>query len=233
MEQFYGRRLEKSFQRFERAAAKGHEESIWITSVVNSMELEKSALIEAFAKTEEPMGCYFAGKFSNWNSREGFDFYKKSAEAGCSWGQVGYGVGFRLGEFVEKDEKVYVEWLEKAANRNNPQAMDRLGNWFRDRGGHNKEKALLYYRAAAELGWKNSMDFLARMLRDGEGCVNDLSQAVVWDAQGSDSQMLWTLLGRARGALASRATEYLDCNFDQVCYSLGWGLYWYHYRTWH
>jgi hypothetical protein len=39
-------------------------------------------------------------------SRERFDFFKKSAEAGCSWGQVEYGEYFQNGrrEFVEKDK---------------------------------------------------------------------------------------------------------------------------------
>jgi TPR repeat protein len=86
--------------------------------VVKDVEMEKSALKETFAKTEEPLGWYFAGRLSN--GREVVDFYKKSAEGGCSWGQAVYGWYFKQGDFVEKDEKVYVEWLEKAANQNNP-----------------------------------------------------------------------------------------------------------------
>jgi TPR repeat protein len=116
--------MKESFQLFERAAAKGHEESIWIVSVLKDVEMEWDAWKEAFAKTEEPMGWYFAGRLSEWRSREEFDFFKKSAEGGCSWGQVGYGKHFSRGEFVEEDKKVYVEWLEKAASQNNPEAMD-------------------------------------------------------------------------------------------------------------
>jgi hypothetical protein len=39
----------------------------------------------------------------------------------------------------------------------------------------------------------------------------------------------------AKEALESEATEDLDCDFNQLCYSLGWGLYWYKYhsRSWH
>jgi hypothetical protein len=48
--------LEDQFQRFERAAAKGHEESIWVLSVVKDVKLGWDALKEAFAKTEEPLG---------------------------------------------------------------------------------------------------------------------------------------------------------------------------------
>ena len=173
-EEFDSDELEESFGWFERAAAKGHEESIWILSVVNDVEMKEKALKEAFAKTEEPLGWYFAGWFS-YDGREQFDFYKKSAEGGCSWGQVAYGDYFEHGKaFVEEDTKVYLEWLEKAANQNNPRAMHNLGQWFRQGGkGNDKEKAVSYYRAAAELGWKLAMNSLAEMLRNGDGCGKD------------------------------------------------------------
>jgi hypothetical protein len=227
MDEFGPGGWEETFERFERAAANGHEEAIWIVSVVIDVEMEESALQETFAKTEEPLGWWFAGRFSD--GREQFEYYKKSAEAGCSWGQVEYGEYFRYGMFVEKDEKVYVEWLEKAVNQNNPEAMDRLGDWFRRKGG-DEEKAMSYYHAAAELGWKFSMDSLAIMLRHGKGCEKDLRQAVIWSAKGHSSAF-WHRLGDAARALESRAMENLDCYFDQLCFSLGWGLYWYQYGS--
>jgi hypothetical protein len=61
--------LEGSFERFERVAAKGHEQSIWIRSVVKNLDMEDDALIEAFAKTEEPLGWWFAGYFSGFGGR--------------------------------------------------------------------------------------------------------------------------------------------------------------------
>jgi TPR repeat protein len=180
---------------------------------------------------EEPLGWYFAGKFSF--PRKAFDFFKKSAEGGCSWGQVQYGWCFKFGgDFVEKDKRAYVEWLEKAANRNNPLAMDWLGEWFRAEA-NDQEKAVSYYRTGAELGWKNSMGWLANMLMEGEGCAKDLRQAVIWGAKGNDSYVFWHLLRDARRALESGATEKLDCDFNQLCYTFGWGLYWYQYGTKH
>jgi hypothetical protein len=193
-------------------------------------EMEEDALQEAFAKTEEPLGWYFAGKLSDGGRWEQFDFYKKSAEGGCSWGQVKYGDYFEYGRNVEKDKKVFVEWLEKAANQNNPQAMDLLGLWFRYWGG-DKEKAVSYYRDSAELSWKYSMYNLAEMLRKGEGCEKDLIQAVVWVAKGVLG-VFWNLLADARRALESGATEDLGCDFNQLCYSIGWGLFWYQFGSW-
>jgi hypothetical protein len=230
MENFTIGKLQESFELFERPAAKEHEESIWIVSVVKDVEMEKSALKKAFAKTEEPLGWYFAGELSGYG-REQFDFYKKSAEAGCSWGQAAYGWYFTFGQgFVEQDENVYVEWMEKAAaNRNNPEAIYQLGQWFRGQAD-DKEKAVSYFRWGAELGEKVAMKSLAQMLRDGEGCAVDLRQAVLWSAK-VDSDVFWDQLRQAKRALESRATEDLDCDFNQLCYSLGWGLYWYKYGS--
>jgi hypothetical protein len=228
MEKFLSGHLEDSFARLARAAAKGHEESIWILSVWNDVEMKQKAWKEAFAKTEEPLGWYFAGLLSF--GRERVDFWKKSAEGGCSWGQVRYGGYFRRGRLVELDEKAYVEWLEKAANQKNPKAIYWLGNWF-GFDGRDKQKAVSYFRAAVELGWEPAMRSLVEMLRNGEGCERDLRQAVIRSAKGSDSYEFWDLLEEAKRALESGATKDLGCDFDRLCYSLGWGLFWYQYDS--
>jgi hypothetical protein len=231
MEQFNYYKLEESFARFERAAAKGHKESIWILSVMEGVEMDADALKEAFAKTETPLGWYFAGELSDMHSWDQFDFYKKSAEGGCSWGQVWYGWCFEDGSIVEKDKKVCLEWMEKAAGQNNPWAMWSLGRWFRNEGDENDKKAVSYFRTAAEMGWKFTMRSLAKMLRDGEGCVKDLRQAVIWSAKGDYASKFWEILKTAQVSLEEGTTERIICDFDQLCYTLGWGLYWYLYDS--
>jgi hypothetical protein len=222
--------LEWRFSLFERAAAKGHEESIWISSVVKDVEMVADSLKEAFADTEEPLGWYFAGFFSEWDSRERFDFMKKSAEAGCSWGQMGYGWYFKDGDFVEKDKKAYLDWLEKAANQNNPEAMDGLGDWFREEEWDH-EKAVSYYRGATVLGYRLSMWFLREMLQNGEGCEKYLRHAAMW-SMSNDPDIFWMVVNETIRIHESGGTQKLDCNFDQLCYSLGWGLYWNSYEAW-
>jgi hypothetical protein len=225
--------LEESFERFERAAAKGHEQSIWISSVVKGVEMKGNALREAFAKTEKPMGWHFAGRLSN--GRERFDFYKKSAEGGCSWGQAAYARYFEFGRnFVKQDVEVYVEWLEKAANQNNPEAMHLLGEWFRNEE-EDEEMGFTYHRAGAELGWGSSIFSWAEMLKEGEGCAPDLRQAVLAGATGGFYSVFWKVLSGARQAFEAGTTENLDYNFNQICYSFGWGFYWYQYESkgWH
>jgi hypothetical protein len=223
METFEREDWEESFGLFEKAAAKGHEESIWFLRVKKDVDMEKNALKEAFAKTEEPLGWYFAGRLSGWISRERFDFFKKSAEGGCSWGQVEYGGYFKHGRFVEKDEKVYVEWLEKAVNQNNPCAIYWLGYWFRDEG----DLKMSYYHDTAKLGWRSVMDYFADLLRKGEGCAKDLKKAAIWSAKGGYSHVFWNVLNDVR----KEPMEELGCDFNQHCYSLGRGLYWYQYGS--
>jgi TPR repeat protein len=137
---------------------------------------------------------------------------------------VGYGRYFKEGRggFVPKDQKVYLELLEQAANKGNPCAMHWLGDT------EDEDKAVRHYHAAAELGWKGSMDALAEMWRNGIRGEKNLPRAVGWAANGDDWDVFWMILRHARRAFE---TEKLDGDFDQLCYSLGWGLYWYQYGT--
>jgi TPR repeat protein len=169
-------------------------------------------LREVFAKTETPLGWYLAGLFSH--GREEFDFFKKSAEGGCSWGQAEYARHLKWGKFVEKDEKVHVEWLEKAVNQKNPDAMHKLGSWFRFKGGNDQERAVSYHRAGADLGWRMCMWNLALMLHGGEGCAKDLRQAVIMAVKGDAGGVFRVGLRDARQALEKGTTEDLGCDFD-------------------
>jgi hypothetical protein len=219
LEDFWCEHVQESFERFEGAAAKGHEESIWIMSVVKRVGVERGALKAAFARTEEPLGWYLAGQLNEEEAREQFELFKKSAEGGCSWGLVEYGSYFEDGgnEFEDEDEKRYIELLEKAANLNNPEAMHWLGGVYRFK---DDAKSFSFYAAAAKLGWLASMDVLSSMYRFGEGHLlsADWSQAAIWAARGLSGRF-WNIL--------RDATEELPFDFDQLCYSLGWGLYWF------
>jgi hypothetical protein len=221
-----------SLEHFERAAAKGHEESLWLLSVVGGLEMDPRAFKEAFARTEEPLGLYFAGLLSDYWSRDRFVLMKKSAEGGCSWGQMQYRYYFKNGDsgFVEKDETEEMEWLQKAERQQNPEAMYWLANRFRWRKG-DLSKAVSFHLAAAELGWKDSMCSVSEMLRDGEGCENNLRQAVIWSTKGNWS-VIWKVLEEAREAFeGGLMMDAWGCDFNQLCYALGWGLYWRKYGT--
>jgi hypothetical protein len=67
-------------------------------------------------------------------------------------------------------------------------------------------------------------------LREGEGCAKDLRQAAIWSARGGRTGF-FSALSKARYAFKNAKTEDLGRDFDQLCYSLGWGLFWYVYGT--
>jgi tetratricopeptide (TPR) repeat protein len=215
---------QESIKRFEPAAEKGHEESIWILNVAKDMESNQSDWEEGFAKTETPLGWYFAGRLSD--GREKFDFYKKSAEGGCSWGQVEYGWVLQSQEsFGELDgEAAYLKWLKKAAKQNNPEALEKLGGFYKEEG--RQEKARRYLEAAAAMGWNRAPEILAQMLRKGAGGGKDLRRAALLSAAGGFYNLFWDILGDCLCAIEEKRSSDLGCDFNRLCYSLGWGLYW-------
>jgi TPR repeat protein len=216
----------------EKAAVKGHEESLWILNVVKNVETKYGVWKKAFAATGEPLGWYFAGSMCDWATQEQFEFFKLSADGGSSWGQLGYAYYFREdGQnqgIVGEDNNTYVEWLVTATNQHNPKAMDRLGQWFFE---EDCEAALRFHRNAAELGWKDSMVQLYLMLYDGDGGVKDLRNAVVWSVRSNHNEVCWELLDEALLAFLRDEKEDLECDFDQLCYTLGWAMYWYDVRN--
>jgi TPR repeat protein len=214
-------------QLFDRPALKKHKDSIWILSVVKDVEMEESALKEAFAKTERPLGWYCAGRFSKYASREQFEWYKKSAEGGCSWGQAVVALYYNGGYgFIAQDEDLRREWLEKAAKQNNPWALAELGRDF-EHDQDNRDQYLAYLTAAGELGWqsaKRALGFYWTKI--------DFRRSVIWHARG-EWHGFGYCLEDAQLALEKGMTEELACDFDQLCYTLGWGIYWHYFRTKH
>jgi hypothetical protein len=224
-----GNLIDDSADLLRRAAAMGHEEAIWILSVMKGGNWWRRALMKRFEKRETPLAYYLCGKLSTEIARA-TDFWKKSAEGGCTWGQVAYGLCLQ-------DQGEKIRWLEKAAGDSNPAAFVALGNYFEEEE-NDEEKAVGYYRAAAELGWKASLKPLAWALTE----LGDLRQAIIWAAKDEknawknryDRGTFWTLFDRISKAFFLGKDEYCDCDFNGLCYSLGWGLYWYMYsdRRW-
>jgi tetratricopeptide (TPR) repeat protein len=210
------------FSRFEKPAAKGCDEATWILSVVEGVKMEMIPLKDAFVKTEKPLGWLIGGWLHH--DRERSKLYEKSAEGGCSWGQVWFSSGF-----ADDEEEIYIEWLEKAATQKNPEAISWLGELFWEKKQY--DEALAYYRAAEELGWNRTVHKLADILRFGLGSQDeDLRQAVVYYAKGDCPSYFFSVVRIACESHKTSDYDY-DCTVDQLCYSLGWGLYWHMYGT--
>lgn len=248
MENFNNNRLEFDWNQFRECAEMGHEESQWIINVVDSVtEKNKNPRANnkyrhelrcAFAETKcllkgkAGIGHYFAfcvGFYGNGDYHDqDMDYLKQSSDAGYSWGQVEYA---HVNYF--EDDYNFQKLLKKAAPyhppghvQNNPEALYWLGYC------HESENILnivTFYLASAEMGWKASMDSLARIyLGELKGLEEaDYIKAVRWSSQG-ESFYFWYLL-----KIANNDSKYilLKTQSNLLMMELGKGLYWYMYDT--
>jgi TPR repeat protein len=185
------------FQAFEAGAAKGHCDATWIVEVTKGVEMTKSALKRAFADTDKPLGWYFAGLLST--GREQFEWFQRSAVGGCSWAELHYADYFQYGPDgvvdVPVSPELYLEWTEKSARQNNPQALGCLGLHCIQ---HNQlEDGIVYLRRAAALGNIGAMQDLVIPLLNRRNAV-DFYEAVQRAARGNARYEFWTLLDEIR-----------------------------------
>ncbi|MDR1297444.1 MAG: sel1 repeat family protein [Deltaproteobacteria bacterium] len=87
-----------------------------------------------------------------------------------------------LGRGVEKDPAESLRRLRSSAEKNNPQAQNRLGEKLR-RGPDpekNEAQAAVWFRRAAEQNQPDAQLALAEMLLEGQGAPRDPEEAVKW-----------------------------------------------------
>jgi hypothetical protein len=209
--------LEASFKMLEKPRDQGSEEAGRILRIVEKVDLEdEKAVKEAFSNSEDPLGWFVAGAICD-EKLERVEFWKKSAEGGCSWGQVRYATTMR--------GSMHASWLEKAASQNNPMGLKLLGDWYQREEQSDTKRALSCYRAAAEMGWKPAMEILIFLLRE-EGGAKNFREAVVWAGLGAYKQ-LYDLTDVVMDGELER--EGLG-DYQEMCYLIGWGFYWYQYQ---
>jgi TPR repeat protein len=217
--------LAPNFSVFEEAAAKGHESALMILKTVERFgkDIGIEDISSAFRKLEDPLAWVFAGDFCEYTSSARFHFYRRSAEAGCSEGQVCYAdyfTNYGADGFVVKSEKVYVEWLEKAANQNSTRAMAALA-YFHEKNG-NLKVMWEFLMAAAELGNLQSMARIGSGYERGVGKPADLCEAMRWYFKGNKETRAYRIV---REILEGKM-EICGGNVDRFCYCLGAGLFW-------
>lgn len=95
---------------------------------------------------------------------------------------AGYSKYKQWGLVIKRDDGVAVDYFQKAAAAHNPDAMDNLGNCYKNGTGVDKdvEKAVEWYSKSAERGWPSGQYHLATCLRKGMGVNKDEKAAVRW-----------------------------------------------------
>jgi len=82
---------------------------------------------------------------------------------------------------IERDSTKALEYLEKAAERNNPRAFNYLGRIYLDGLGveQDYDKAMEYFRKAVENGESHgdALNFIGLMYENGDGVETDYQKA--------------------------------------------------------
>ena len=84
-----------------------------------------------------------------------------------------------------------MKWFRKSAQQNNPDAMNYIGELYKDGKGvaMNKQEAVKWFRKAADLGNGVAMWNLGRCYEKGEGVEKNIDQAVYWYKKSADKDI--------------------------------------------
>jgi len=88
----------------------------------------------------------------------------------------------------DETNKVAMEWFQKAADKNNKDALYDLGKMYRDELGilNDNHKAMELIKRAAELGHGEAIQVLAFALLGGNGVAKDYTEAQKWLLKAAD-----------------------------------------------
>ncbi len=123
----------------------------------------------------------------NWSPVEknlnvAINLIRYSAEAGFAPAQNRLATAYYLGEGVEKDEKIGVEWSIKAASQGDAEMQESLGAHYCSGFGCDEPmKAIKWYEMAAKQGHRQAQRRLAKMYADEKQyLIHDPIKALTW-----------------------------------------------------
>lgn len=149
-----------AFTLFRQAALRGH------AGAMNSMAI-----------------CYERGDGVAQDADAALEWFEKSAESGSLVGMTNLGVRLVDGTLGKRDAARSFELFNKAAKANFPPAISRVGECYLNGWGGavmDKERAVGWFRSAAQRGDTTGMTNLATCYERGEGVARSLFQAKYW-----------------------------------------------------
>jgi len=110
------------------------------------------------------------------------DFFRQAAQDGNAEAQYRFGWALVKGEGIEKEPRLGLRWMLKSANQGNPDAQTFVGASYS--GGNpelgvtkNKQEAFKWLRLAADQGNKGGLLLVTLAYANGDGVVQDSSEA--------------------------------------------------------
>lgn len=99
---------------------------------------------------------------------ESFKYYLQASKFGCAEAEYNMALAYEFGDdYISKDPEKAFEWYSKAAEKNHPEALCQLANYYWDGNEieQNKRTALSYYIKAAEKGNLFAMSKLSHIYK--------------------------------------------------------------------
>lgn len=169
----------KAVELFEQSANMGFAKALVERACVEKSDsaalkwLLKAAAQDCHYAMRPLFGIYYNGRNDvPKNNEEAYKWLKKGAELGNPWCQWLWGFTLHYGDDgipVNVNQAIY--WLEKAANQNQDDAMEELGELYQDGElvKRDIEKTIYWYQRASELKNKIAIERLATMYQYGDG----------------------------------------------------------------
>lgn len=133
---------------------------------------------------------YHAGKETAINQEKASYWYLKAAQQDVTMAQAKIGVRLIEGEGIKKDVEAGIQWLEKAANKNDGLAQLVLSDTYLGQfnsGLKNFEKAFSWMLKAAKTGVVPAQYEISKMYVNGIGTDVNYNQGVYWLRKAAES----------------------------------------------
>lgn len=108
---------------------------------------------------------------------------KAAAQQGDAEAQYQVALNYDSGRGIKRNRHLAWEWMEKAANQRLPIAQGKLGTWYHDECDY--EKAVEWWRKAAEQDFAESQHNLGYAYRVGQGVPQDRMLGLEWTQKAS------------------------------------------------
>ena len=129
-------------------------------------------------EANDPVALRFMGaeRYKEGDFKTAFDYCKRGAALGDALAHYRLFIMYHNGEGVEKDKKLELHHLEKAAIGGHPQARHNLGlkEWENGR----LDRAAKHWNISAKLGYDDSLKDLKLLYKDGLMSKEDFAAAL-------------------------------------------------------
>ena len=149
-------------------------------------------LLQKAAQLADPNGQYYLGWILAQRSGESRDdaqaytWFRKAANQGHVGAQLAVATHLLAGRGVARDSKVAGEWLERAAEKQDPVAHYMLGRLSEDAGQKSLDKARSSFRVAAIAGHREAQFALGTLLAKSAAEL-DRKEAAAWLAKADEA----------------------------------------------